>query len=55
MPSSTFDYQTGEIHFEKLDGLVNNFNKEVIAAECCNMDIDFIGSGPEAKALKPRP
>ena len=49
--SSTFDSQTGEIHFEKLDGLVNNSNRAVIAAKHCNMDIDFIGSGPEAKAI----
>ena len=48
---STFNAETGEIHLKKLDGLVNNFDKVVIAAECCNMDIDFIGSGPETKAI----
>ena len=46
-----FNPDTGEINFEKLDGLLNNFNKVIIASLHCNMDISFIGSGPDAKAI----
>jgi hypothetical protein len=34
-----------------LDGLVNNYNKTIIEAICCDMDIKFIGSGAFAKAI----
>ena len=49
--TSTFDPDMGKIHFKKLDGLLNNFNKVVIGMVHCNMDIDLIDSGPDAKAL----
>lgn len=34
-----------------LDGMVNNFNKTMLEAIRCNMDIKFIGSGASAKAV----
>lgn len=46
-----FDPITGEIDFQKLDGLLNNFNKVFMAALRCNIDICFIGSGLQAKAI----
>jgi hypothetical protein len=48
---TTFDMESGELCFRCLDGLVNNFNKTIIEAIRCNMDIKFIGSGPAAKAV----
>jgi hypothetical protein len=34
-----------------MDGMVNNFNKTMIEAVQCNMDIKFISSGASAKAI----
>jgi hypothetical protein len=34
-----------------LDGLVNNFNSTMIEIIRCNMDIQFLGSGPSTKAI----
>ncbi|KAF8332954.1 hypothetical protein F5887DRAFT_823370, partial [Amanita rubescens] len=45
------DYETGEIHYQQLDGLINNYNETIIEALRCNMDIKFIGSGTSAKAI----
>ena len=50
-PCTYFDQETGEIHLHCLDGLVNNFNRTIIQAIRCNMDIKFIGSGPSTKAV----
>ena len=50
-PKSYFDPETGELHLQCLDGMVNNFNATIIEAIRCNMDIKFIGSGPSAKAV----
>lgn len=48
---STIDPDTGTLELRCLDGLVNNFNATILEALRCNMDIQFIGSGPEAKAI----
>jgi len=48
---SIFDPATGFINFQKLDSMVNNFNKIILAALQCNMDISFIGSGFDANAI----
>ncbi|KAI0750601.1 hypothetical protein BC629DRAFT_1297549, partial [Irpex lacteus] len=48
---SSFDESTGEICLRCLDGMVNNFNRTILEAMCCNMDIQFIGSGEGAKAI----
>ncbi|KAL7280483.1 hypothetical protein ACG7TL_005415 [Trametes sanguinea] len=34
-----------------LDGMVNNYNPTILEAMRCNMDIQYIGSGEEAKAV----
>jgi hypothetical protein len=49
VPISTIDPETGELHLRCLDGLVNNFNSTIIQTIRCNMDLKFIGSGPEQK------
>ncbi|KAI1796031.1 hypothetical protein LXA43DRAFT_880859, partial [Ganoderma leucocontextum] len=51
IPTSSIDMQTGTITLQHLDGLVNNYNPTVLEAMHCNMDIKFIGSGEDAKAL----
>ena len=51
MFETVFNPDTGEIIFEKLDGLLNNFNDIIITTLRCNMDIVFIGSGANAKAI----
>jgi len=48
---SSIDIETGKICLRCLDGLVNNFNKTILEAMRCNMDIKFIGSGASAKAI----
>ena len=50
-PESSIDNATGVIVLQHLDGLVNNFNPTVIEAMRCNMDLKFIGTGDDAKAL----
>ncbi|KAJ3817644.1 hypothetical protein F5880DRAFT_1463444, partial [Lentinula raphanica] len=50
-PVSYFDHESGELHLQKLDGLVNDFNETILRAVRCNMDIKFIGSGASAKAV----
>lgn len=49
--TSTINPETGALELRCLDGLVNNFNATMLEALRCNMDIQFIGSGPEAKAI----
>ncbi|KAJ7460154.1 hypothetical protein FB451DRAFT_1045459 [Mycena latifolia] len=48
---SSFDPETGELCLRCLNGLVNNFNKTIIEAMHCNMDIKFIGSGASARGI----
>lgn len=50
-PVTTVNEETGEISLRCLNGLVNNYNKTMIEAVRCNMDIKFIGSGQSAKAV----
>ncbi|KAJ3965943.1 hypothetical protein EV361DRAFT_767071, partial [Lentinula raphanica] len=50
-PVTYFDDSTGELHLRKLDGLVNNFIETVMEAVRCNTDVNFVGSGPFAKAV----
>ena len=48
---TTFDPCTGEMNYQHIDGLINNFNLTVIEAVRCNIDLKFIGSGGSAKAI----
>lgn len=50
-PLSSIDNATGIVVLQHLDRLVNNFNPTMIEAMRCNMDLKFIGSGDNAKAL----
>ncbi|KAI9059342.1 hypothetical protein FKP32DRAFT_1614245 [Trametes sanguinea] len=50
-PESSIDYETGELTLRILDGLINNYNATILEAMRCNMDIQFIGTGGEAKAV----
>ena len=49
--NTEFDLDTGELQMRCLDGLVNNFNSAMIELIRCNMDIQFLGSGPSTKAV----
>jgi hypothetical protein len=51
VPASTIDPDTGSISMRRSDPLINNFNEYLIAASRSNMDIKFIWSGNDAKAL----
>jgi hypothetical protein len=51
VPVSTIDPDTGSISMRRSDPLINNFNEYLIAASRSNMDIKFIWSGSDAKAL----
>ena len=48
--NTEFD-SNGELQIRCLDGLVNNFNKSILEMMRCNMDIQFLGSGPSTKAV----
>lgn len=48
---STIDPDTGKITMRRSDPMINNFNEYLIAACRSNMDIKFIWSGNDAKAL----
>ncbi|CAF3743224.1 unnamed protein product [Rotaria sp. Silwood1] len=48
---STIDPDTGHISMRRSDPMINNFNEYLIAACRSNMDIKFIWSGSDAKAL----
>ena len=50
-PKTEFDCHTGELKPRCLDGLVNNFNAAMIELIHCNMDIQFLSSGPSTKAV----
>lgn len=49
--ASTIDPDTGHISMKRSDPWINNFNEYLIAACRSNMDIKFIWSGSDAKAL----
>ena len=51
LPVSTIDPDTGHISMRRSDPLINNFNEYLIAACRSNMDIKFIWTGSDAKAL----
>ena len=51
VPVSTIDPESGNISMRRLDPLINNFNEYLIAACRSNMDIKFIWTGSDAKAL----
>ncbi|OSC97384.1 hypothetical protein PYCCODRAFT_1448041 [Trametes coccinea BRFM310] len=51
IPESKIDVETGELTLRILNGLVNNYNPTILEAMRCNMDIQYIGSGEEAKAI----
>lgn len=51
IPVSTIDPDTGHIAMRRSDPWINNFNEYLIAACRSNMDIKFIWSGSDAKAL----
>ncbi|KAI1784631.1 hypothetical protein LXA43DRAFT_872001, partial [Ganoderma leucocontextum] len=48
---SSIDQCSGAIILQHLDGLVNNYNSTILEAMRCNMDLKFIGSGEDAKAI----
>lgn len=48
---STIDPDSGRIAMKRSDPWINNFNEYIIAACRSNMDIKFIWSGSDAKAL----
>ncbi|CAF4477476.1 unnamed protein product [Rotaria sp. Silwood2] len=51
VPVSTIDPDTGHISMRQSDPMINNFNEYLITACRSNMDIKFIWSGSDAKAL----
>jgi hypothetical protein len=51
VPVSTIDPETGHITMRRSDPMINNFNEYLIAACRSNMDIKFIWTGNDAKAL----
>lgn len=51
VPVSTIDPNTGNIFMRRSHPMINNFNEYLIAACRSNMDIKFIWSGSDAKAL----
>ena len=48
---STIDPDSGEIRMRRSQPMINNFNLYLIGACRCNMDIKFIWSGTDVKAL----
>lgn len=48
---TTINPETSELMLHKLDGMVANFNSTMLQAIRCNMDIKFMGSGSDAKAV----
>ncbi|KAI9059612.1 hypothetical protein FKP32DRAFT_1526430, partial [Trametes sanguinea] len=51
IPETTIDRETGHLTMRCLDGLINNYNATILEAMRCNMDIKFIGTGEDAKAV----
>jgi hypothetical protein len=50
-PTTIIDPESGEIRMRRSHPMINNFNQFIICACRCNMDIKFIWSGTDAKAL----
>ena len=48
---SSINVDSGEIKLKRLHATINNFNEYIISACRSNMDIKFIYSGSDAKAL----
>ncbi|CAF3219894.1 unnamed protein product [Rotaria sp. Silwood2] len=48
---STIDTQSGEVKLKRLHETINNFNEYIITACRSNMDIKYIFSGSDSKAL----
>lgn len=48
---SYIDVDSGEIKLKRLHETINNFNEYIISACRSNMDIKYIFSGSDAKAL----
>ena len=46
-----FDISTGELCYQHIDEMINNYNSMFLQAVHCNIDIKFIGSGSSAKAI----
>lgn len=51
VPVSIIDPDTAHISMRRSDPWINNFNEYIIAASRSNMDIKFIWTGTDAKAL----
>lgn len=49
--TSSIDIESGEIRLKRLHETINNFNEYIITACRSNMDIKYIFSGSDAKAL----
>lgn len=49
--TSTIDPDSGEIRMRRSHPMINNFNQYLICVCHCNMDIKFIWSGTDARAL----
>ncbi|KAI1781878.1 hypothetical protein LXA43DRAFT_1155258, partial [Ganoderma leucocontextum] len=51
-PHTLIDHASGTIDLRHGDGMINNYyNPTVLEAMRCNMDLKFVGSGDDAKAL----
>ena len=48
---SYVDDKTGDLYLQYLDRMVNCFNDMMLKCVHCNMDIQFVGSGPSVKAI----
>ncbi|KAI0649229.1 hypothetical protein C8Q79DRAFT_880323, partial [Trametes meyenii] len=51
IPATTYDPETGELTLRISDGMANNYNPTLLEALRCNIDIQYIGCGEEAKAV----
>lgn len=51
VPKSIIDPETGDIRMRRSHPMINNFNEYIISACRSNMDIKFIWTGSDAKAL----
>lgn len=50
-PTTMIDPESGEIRMRRSHPMINNFNQFIMCVCRCNMDIKFIWSGTDAKAL----
>ncbi|KAI0350378.1 hypothetical protein OH77DRAFT_1384853, partial [Trametes cingulata] len=51
VPETRIDYDSGSLEMRHIDGLINGYNPTILEAMRCNMDIKFIGTGEDAKAV----